>query len=395
MTHGGHHCSLEVCSGGVGSVRLLLPSCSSYSTSPVRLGVLQRVNEKYERFLEQRFPRFYILYHTLTRGFQLLLEDVKEVRRIKRSMRNDNIHHRALPYRDLERLILFRRDMIKAVPLLVISLPPFAIGLVFILMCLFPRYLLFRHFWTPQQQRKFQAIAHQKRSYHQAEVLKHVFWAVPRVGEWPSRTLLLNLCAKCPVPECPNVISRYSHRSRVEPTRVHLSSVLYVRSSPALHWKCSLWNQVIWSVYTVSLYTLRAVSRPALFTSHSFPPPPFYLLRSIQRSLGSQLPVIVWMPSFLVRRRLATKALDLLYLDRALDSLGLDQLSDDEMRRACDLRGLNPGLLSSSQCREWLQQWLRFSIQVKGPPQDHHRAGMMWVVDHSQHCSDTDVVVVC
>ncbi|KAI4896381.1 hypothetical protein NFI96_003561 [Prochilodus magdalenae] len=31
----------------------------------------------------------------------------------------------------------------------------------------------------------------------------------------------------------------------------------------------------------------------------------------------------------------------------------------------------------------------------RGPPQDHHRAGMMWVVDHSQHCSDTDVVVVC
>ncbi|KAI4874174.1 hypothetical protein NFI96_008500 [Prochilodus magdalenae] len=28
-----------------------------------------------------------------------------------------------------------------------------------------------------------------------------------------------------------------------------------------------------------------------------------------------------------------------------------------------------------------------------GPPQDHHRAGMMWVVDHSQHCSDTDVVL--
>ncbi|KAI4888210.1 hypothetical protein NFI96_002799 [Prochilodus magdalenae] len=30
-----------------------------------------------------------------------------------------------------------------------------------------------------------------------------------------------------------------------------------------------------------------------------------------------------------------------------------------------------------------------------GPPQDPHRAGMMWVVDHSQHRSDTDVVVVC
>ncbi|KAI4876095.1 hypothetical protein NFI96_024678, partial [Prochilodus magdalenae] len=30
----------------------------------------------------------------------------------------------------------------------------------------------------------------------------------------------------------------------------------------------------------------------------------------------------------------------------------------------------------------------------EGPPQDPHRAGMMWVVDHSQHCRDTDVVVV-
>ncbi|KAI4873740.1 hypothetical protein NFI96_029335 [Prochilodus magdalenae] len=31
----------------------------------------------------------------------------------------------------------------------------------------------------------------------------------------------------------------------------------------------------------------------------------------------------------------------------------------------------------------------------RGPPQDPHRAGMMWVVNHSQHCSDADVVVEC
>ncbi|KAI4875402.1 hypothetical protein NFI96_006314 [Prochilodus magdalenae] len=34
-------------------------------------------------------------------------------------------------------------------------------------------------------------------------------------------------------------------------------------------------------------------------------------------------------------------------------------------------------------------------LSIAGPPQDHHRAGTMWVVDHSQHCSDTDVVVGC
>ncbi|KAI4876531.1 hypothetical protein NFI96_000478, partial [Prochilodus magdalenae] len=35
----------------------------------------------------------------------------------------------------------------------------------------------------------------------------------------------------------------------------------------------------------------------------------------------------------------------------------------------------------------WVNQW-------SGPPQDHHRAGIMWVVEPSQHCSNTDVVVV-
>ncbi|XP_036415972.1 LOW QUALITY PROTEIN: LETM1 domain-containing protein 1-like [Colossoma macropomum] len=293
--------------------RLYFPSCSSYSTSQARLGVLQRVSDKYERFLEQQFPRFYILYHTLRRGFQLLFEDVKEVRRIKRIMRSNNIHHRELPYRDMERLILFRRDMIKAVPLVVISLPPFAIGLVFVLMCLFPRQLLFRHFWTPQQQRKFQAITHLKRSQHQAEILKNLVWTIPRVDEWPRRTLLLNLCAKI--------------QSGAHPSVSELKAVREVFSGAPLGMR-------------------------SLVPRHL-------------RSLGSQLPVIVWLPSFLVRRRLTTKALDLLYLDRALDSLGLDQLSDEEMRRACDLRGLNPSHLSSSQCREWLQQWLQFSIQVE------------------------------
>ncbi|KAI4899935.1 hypothetical protein NFI96_014533 [Prochilodus magdalenae] len=38
--------------------------------------------------------------------------------------------------------------------------------------------------------------------------------------------------------------------------------------------------------------------------------------------------------------------------------------------------------------------WYGFANSLLGPPQDHHRAGTMWVVDNSQHRSDTDVVVV-
>ncbi|KAI4885785.1 hypothetical protein NFI96_030633, partial [Prochilodus magdalenae] len=45
--------------------------------------------------------------------------------------------------------------------------------------------------------------------------------------------------------------------------------------------------------------------------------------------------------------------------------------------------------------REALSTEIQFLRSLTGPPQDHHRAGMMWVVDHSQHCSDTDEVGVC
>ncbi|XP_076861009.1 LETM1 domain-containing protein 1-like [Brachyhypopomus gauderio] len=293
------------------SLRLSFPSC--YSTSPVRLGILKRVNEKYERVLEQRFPRFYLLYHTLMRGFKLLFEDVKEVRRIRRNIRSKSIHYRQLPYREMERLILFRRDMIKAIPLAVISLPPFAICLVFILMWLFPQQLLFRHFWTAQQQRKFQMISHRKRSEHQAQILNNVACIAPRVSNWSQRGLLQNLCTKV--------------QSGAHPDVSELLGVREVFSGPLL-------------------------GMQSLKPSHL-------------RSLGSQIPIIVWLPSFLVRRRLAKEALDLICLDSALDSLGLNQLTDEELQRACDLRGLYSGHLSSSQCRAWLHQWLQFSAQVK------------------------------
>ncbi|XP_053509480.1 LETM1 domain-containing protein 1-like [Ictalurus furcatus] len=293
-------------------VKVNLP-LSPYSTSPVRLGVLQKVNEKCERFLKQRFPRFSILYHTLRKGFRLLLEDVKEVSRIKWTIWINNIHYRELPYREMKRLILFRRDMIKAIPLLVISLPPFAIGFVFILMCLFPRQLLFRHFWTSQQQRKFQMIDHIKRSQCQAKILDSLVLTVPRVSVSHQRSLL-NLCSKVQDGTHPRV------------SEVHAVREVFFMSSP-LGMQCVV---------------------------------PRHL-----RLLGSQVPVIVWFPSFLVRRRLTTKALDLLYLDRALQRLGPDQLTEDEMRQACDLRGLNPSRLTSSQCKEWLHQWLELSSNIK------------------------------
>ncbi|KAI4898550.1 hypothetical protein NFI96_023345, partial [Prochilodus magdalenae] len=60
----------------------------------------------------------------------------------------------------------------------------------------------------------------------------------------------------------------------------------------------------------------------------------------------------------------------------------------------CMLRALL-GRKDVEQLNKSLQEFNRTSTLTAGPPHDHHRAGIMWVVDHSQHCSDTDVVVVC
>ncbi|KAI4905524.1 hypothetical protein NFI96_000701 [Prochilodus magdalenae] len=62
------------------------------------------------------------------------------------------------------------------------------------------------------------------------------------------------------------------------------------------------------------------------------------------------------------------------------------------------LQQLNKNEIHQENELEYLQHHIpepRLEECDSGPPQDHHRAGSMWVVDHSQHCSDTDLVVVC
>uniref|UniRef100_A0AAY5EJ40 Letm1 RBD domain-containing protein n=1 Tax=Electrophorus electricus TaxID=8005 RepID=A0AAY5EJ40_ELEEL len=263
-------------------LHLRIFSTSCYSTSPARLGILKRVTEKYERVLEQRFPRFYVLYHTLMRGFQLLFEDVKEIRRIRRNICRNSIHYRQLPYREMERLILFRRDMIKAIPLAVISLPPFGICLVFILMCLFPRQLLFQHFWSPQQQRKFQMISHLKRSEHQAQILRNIASTAPHVSNWSQRTLLQNLCAKVQSGAHPDVSELHAVREVFSGPLLRMQSLKpsHLVSVSAFYKQICLPVYMYKCMYTLCLYICMCMYTLCQCTFFTPPPPfsPFYIL---------------------------------------------------------------------------------------------------------------------
>ncbi|KAE8292879.1 LETM1 domain-containing protein 1 [Larimichthys crocea] len=294
--------------------------CRPYSSSKVRRGVgryvssrLQWVNNKYENFLKRRFPRFHQLYRTFFEGFKLLFSDANEVKRIKLKMHYERLPYKDLPYRDMEKLRQFRRHVIKAIPLVLISIPPFANYLVFVLMYFFPRQLLIPHFWTPKQQAEFREVYHSLRARYHWPVLKGLENTSNRVKDSQLQIHLKDLCAKVLRGENPRV-----------------SEILAVRglfSGPPLGMK------------RMSVEQMRHIS-PLLFLTPR-------------------------LPGFLISHRLNGHALELIQLDRALVRLGPHQLNDTEVRQACYLRGINSDGLEINQCREWLSQWLQVSSSLK------------------------------
>lgn len=203
--------------------------------------------------------------------------------------------------------------MFKTVPLVLISIPPFANYLVFVLMYLFPRQLLMRHFWTLEQQRNFQGLYHAQRAQYHWLVLKGLLREGYQVKDTRLQSRLQELCRKV--------------QSGAHPTVSEIQAVRGLFSGPPL------------GIKRLSANQMRHIC-PLLFLTPR-------------------------LPSFLIGNRLSRHALELLQLDRALCKLGPHQLSDEELKQACFVRGLNSVDLNANQCGEWLSQWLQLSTTLK------------------------------
>ncbi|NWY48112.1 LTMD1 protein, partial [Sylvia atricapilla] len=83
------------------------------------------------------------------------------------------------------------------------------------------------------------------------------------------------------------------------------------------------------------------------------------------RALSQVLFLTPHLPAFFLRHRLRSHVLEIRHLDRALLHLGPGQLSEEELRAACYLRGLNSTHLGQAECRAWLEQWLRLSCELQ------------------------------
>ncbi|KAM5289017.1 LETM1 domain-containing protein 1 isoform 1-T1 [Ctenodactylus gundi] len=238
------------------------------------------IHGKYHRFLSRHFPRFYVLYTIFMKGLQMLWADAKKARRIKANMWKHNVKFHQLPYREMEHLRQFRQDVTKCLFLGVISIPPFANYLVFLLMYLFPRQLLVKHFWTPKQQIDFLDIYHGLRKQSHSEVISYLERVIPLVSDTGLRWRLTDLCTK---------IQNGTH-----PT---VQDVLALRECFCNH---------PLGMDQLQTLQMKALSRAVLLIPH-LPPP-------------------------LLRHRLRTHTTVIHQLDKALAKLGIGQLSTQEVK---------------------------------------------------------------
>ncbi|XP_072847178.2 LETM1 domain-containing protein 1 isoform X1 [Pogona vitticeps] len=274
---------------------------------------VKHMNNKWERYLERTFPRFHQLYSTFKKGVRIFISEAREIRKIQTNMSHKNIQFHQLPYREMERLRQFRRDLIKAIPVGILALPPFANYLVLLLMYFFPRQLLIRHFWTPKQQAEFLDTYHNMRREAYPEVLDGLRSLSHCIADPQLRKQMLDLCKKVQDGCHPNVRE------------------------------------------------LKAVR--TLFVGHPFG---IQQLRVQQvKVLSRVLFLTPRLPSFFLRYRLRTHVKEVHQLDRAMLKLGVRQLTDEEAQVACYVRGLNSVHVSPSACKMWLDQWLALSCSLE------------------------------
>ncbi|XP_029417375.1 LETM1 domain-containing protein 1 isoform X3 [Nannospalax galili] len=245
----------------------------------------------------------------------MLWADAKKARRIKTNMWKHNIKFHQLSYREMEHLRQFRRDITKCLFIGIVSIPPFANYLVFLLMYLFPRQLLVKHFWTPKQQIDFLDIYHALRKQSHSEIMSYLERVIPFVSEEKFRGHLTNLCTKM--------------QSGTHPA---VQDILALRECFSHHPLCL--NQL-------QALQMKALSRAMLLTPY--------------------------LPSPLLRWRLKTHTTVIHQLDRALAKLGIGQLTAQEVKSACYLRGLNSTHIAEDRCRTWLGEWLQISCSIREP----------------------------
>lgn len=263
----------------------------------------------YEKVLEKKFPTAMHVYRIFMVGIKDFYRDMKYYFKIHRRLSTPG-RFKCLTRKEIELYHQMPKDMIRVAPMLILSTLPFANYIVFPLVYLFPRQLLCQHFWTLQQRTEFAMEGLRKRLYN----YKPVF--------------------RCVQAQLDTLKGREEHE--------HWAYVLGLLGS-GVHPK----PEDI--VKSIDLFRGDPYHLDYLYPGHVKG-----LLRIHNMQTGLRR-----------RRRLAEQATILHEMDMAIiREGGISQLSQDDLRVACFLRGLNPVTMKAEDMVHWLTQWIFVSEAV-------------------------------
>uniref|UniRef100_A0A0A9XR60 LETM1 domain-containing protein 1 n=2 Tax=Lygus hesperus TaxID=30085 RepID=A0A0A9XR60_LYGHE len=268
--------------------------------------------KNYDVKLEAKFPAAIRIYRIFKEGFQDFYQDFKGLMIVRKKLRRNYHELGCLSRQELELNMRMPGDMYRVAPVLLISALPFANYVVFPLAYLFPRQLLCRHFWTLQQKIQYSVLDQKRRLRY----YKPVFRAL---------------------------------QSKVSSLKGHQTH--------------NLWRQCIAQLGS----GLHPGSIKVANVQHLFGNGQVYDLKNLP---SSHLRVLLKMHDMHTgwrrRKRLLERAKMIYYMDLAImREGGVEAMSQEDVRTACFIRGLNPTNMNADETVRWLKEWIKLSKGLK------------------------------
>nr|XP_027203345.1 LETM1 domain-containing protein 1-like [Dermatophagoides pteronyssinus] len=261
---------------------------------------------RYERLMLTNFPSTYRMLQMFTVGTKEFSYDVFEYMRISKDLAIDK-SVQDLTYKELMIYMKTPKDIRKMTPFLLITALPLAQYVSIPLAFTFPKQLLSSHYWTIQQRTKFSIDDHRRKLYHYRPLFRSLQKRLDSI-ESPY------LRGKC----------RYVFTRLGSGTHPNVDDIIHLKP-----------------LFIEQPFGLRSLSQQHLV--------------HLCRTHGLRR-------LFLFKRRSLFQHITFI---QAMDSHLFDSdLSFEQLRQACFLRGLNPINLTQQEMFDWLQQWQQISKNV-------------------------------
>ncbi|XP_077997860.1 LETM1 domain-containing protein 1-like [Glandiceps talaboti] len=273
--------------------------------------------EKYETVYLNALRRFPFLYKVTTvfvKGTKQFYRDAKEGYQVRKKIRSGT------PYPDLTWQEMYAvRKLIKdgrrILPtLILLSMPiPFWFYVILPLLYLFPRYLLTPQFYQPEQRVKFSHINHYRKVQQHDILLKYL----------------------------DEKSSKLYDPKMAEDVKV-LFTKINSRKQPNVD------NLLVISDLFAGRFSLRFLPRSQLVNLCK---------------VYSMWPYL--QPANYLRKRLNSNIGQMHYMDIAIQKVGLDSLSLEDLQKICFERGLDSTEAKRDELTQWLADWIHISTHIR------------------------------